>query len=103
MAITAQAPSRPPAIETTSDLVAALEQTRAKIERLHVITLRVHAENADLRAEVRGLRMEKERLQGALRRAADDIETCAEEHAADLRVRAAALRREAERGSAALL
>lgn len=60
-------------------------------------------ENADLRAEVTVLRMDKERLQGALRRAAADLDSKVEEIGADLRVRAAALRHEAERGSAALL
>lgn len=77
-------------------LIKQIDTARERIERLYQHLVATRDRNAELADENRALKLTVERLQGALRRAAEDSERQAEEHAADLRTRGAALRHEAE-------
>ena len=81
--------------KTNSELLEAIEKARAFIEWLHTDYRRLRREHADVQAENRALRLHVERLQGALRRAAQSLDGIAEEHSRDLDVRAAAIMHEA--------
>lgn len=70
-------------------------QAVAAINVATIATLELHV--AELTRERDGLRMQVERLQGALGRAAVDLETIADDVVADLRVRAAAMRSAGDR------
>ncbi|MGE0227791.1 MAG: hypothetical protein AB7I38_11130 [Dehalococcoidia bacterium] len=84
-------------VASAPGLIEQIDTARERIERLYQHLVATRERNAVLGDENRALKLTVERLQGALRRAAEDCDRMAEEHAADLRTRAAALRHEADR------